>query len=81
MSTKKNTALADLAAELYQICMHTTRNNGLDAIAKAQRIVTELAKVEDIDKVRPLEVVQMPNACHCYFAVIKCRAIAEEKEA
>ena len=73
--TENKNALAELAERLYAICMHTSRSNGLDEIAKAQRIVAELAKVEDwtndfgADEPRPYSSVS---------AIKECREIAEE---
>lgn len=64
-------ALADLAEELYRVCMHTTRNNGLDAIAKAQRIVAELATVK-------LNGVGWPGRIELADAYEECRVIAAE---
>ena len=87
MKDAKN-ALAELAERLYAICMHTSRSNGLDEIAKAQRIIAELAKeFEPIDlslvergadgRKHVSDFVKATDRRRCDI-MIKCRAIAEK---
>lgn len=74
-------ALAELAERItevlasYQDDMYLEHRQTLDM---AQRIVAELAKVEDVNDVYRLKLVKRPNQCQAIDAIVKCREIAEE---
>ena len=79
MAESKN-ALAELAKWLKQL---VDANGGKKCravanIDKAQRIVAELAKVDDVNDVFRLQLVRRPNQDQALAAIVKCRAIAEE---
>lgn len=77
MSDKPKNALAELAERLTPNKVINVNGNVVavwvdnDAIVAAQRIVAELAKVDNDQYGRPMF---MDSKC----AIIKCRAIAEE---
>ena len=77
---KTNNALAELAKWLKQLvdanCGKKCR--AVANIDKAQRIVEEVSKVEDVNDVYQLKLVKRPNQCQSIDSIVKCRAIAEE---
>ena len=79
--TKKN-ALEELAKRLDIIAFGlVTDGHPCDEtidIRKAQRIVEEVSKVEDVNDVYQLKLVKRPNQCQSIDSIVKCRAIAEE---
>ena len=77
---KTKNALAELAKWLKQL---VDANGGRKCravanIDKAQRIVEEVSKVEDVNDVYQLKLVKRPNQCQSIDSIVKCRAIAEE---
>ena len=73
MAETKN-ALAELAEDLEEIVRDTKSDFYTTAISKAQRIVAELAKVEDRrDEETNSDAIWRWNDC-----IAKCRAIAEK---
>ena len=79
MADKKN-ALAELAECLSNDAEYLYGNNdkASEDVSKAQRIVAELSKVEDVNDVYRLKLVRRPNQDQALSAIVKCRAIAEE---
>ena len=80
MNDKPNNALAELANWLKQL---VDANGGKKCravanIDKAQRIVAELAKVDDVSDVYRRRLVKRPNQEQALAAIVTCRAIAEE---
>ena len=74
--TKKN-ALAELAVRLGTDVLSLGRAK-YPEIEKASRIVSELAKVEDVYDLYRLQLVRRPNQDQALAAIVKCRSIAEE---
>ena len=79
---RRTNALAELAETLKHHIEPRRLNADKDefavAICKVQRIVAELAKVEDVTESHNLKLVQKPSSWQCYDAIVNCRAIAEE---
>ena len=78
--TETKNALAELAKWLKQL---VDANGGKKCravanIDKAQRIVAEVAKVEDVNNLYRLKLVKRPNQDQALAAIVKCRAITEE---
>ena len=79
MAESKN-ALAELSKWLKQLVDANGGKNcrAVANIDKAQRIVAELAKVDDVNDVYRLQLVRRPNQDQALTAIVTCRAIAEE---
>lgn len=80
-NTKRNT-LSELAKRLDIIVFGlVTDGHPCDEtidIRKAQRIVEEVSKVEDVNDVYQFKLVKRPNQCQSIDSIVNCRAIAEE---
>ena len=74
MPNRKKNALAELAKDLKAIADWTNGGYGFTAISKAQRIIAELAKVED----RRDGETNSDALWRCNDCIAKCRAIAEK---
>ena len=70
-------ALAELAKGIRVLSLWVDSKYE-NILGKAQRIVAELAKVDDVNDVYRLQLVRRPNQDQALAAIVTCRAIAEE---